>query len=182
MSRIAWVRRNTGVHLIIFFYSKIPMVVPKGDEQWMQRRRKKNTYTLFYTLTKCCIQGRGVSHILRSEDENYSSQAIHVARKKPPSGAFKEVNRFLHRGPHEPRVFAVDSIVFGWGKLWRNNSPSVEHPGAVIKRRENKARHAPRPCRRPETRWGRPVVHHQGSTALKRPGSSDQSKSSMQKR
>lgn len=80
----------------------------KCDERWMQRRRKINTSALFYTLTKCCIQGRGVSHILRSEHENYSSQAIHVARKKLPLGAFKEVNRYLHRGPREPRVFAVD--------------------------------------------------------------------------
>ncbi|CAM9180797.1 unnamed protein product [Ectocarpus sp. 12 AP-2014] len=80
----------------------------KCDERWMQRRRKINTSTLFYTLTKCCIQGRGVAHVLRSEHENYSSQAIHVARKKLPSGALKEVNRYLQRGPHEPRVFAVD--------------------------------------------------------------------------
>ncbi|CAM9104000.1 unnamed protein product, partial [Hapterophycus canaliculatus] len=80
----------------------------KCDERWIQRRRKINTSSLFYTLTKCCIQERGVNHILRMDDEQYSSQAVHLARKKLPQGAFKEVNRFLHRGPHDPRVFAVD--------------------------------------------------------------------------
>lgn len=80
----------------------------KIDRQWMRRRRKIDTSSLFYTLTKCCIQGRGVAHILRMEDEQYSSQAIHSARKKLPAGAFKEVNRFLHRGTHEARVFAID--------------------------------------------------------------------------
>ncbi|CAM9522132.1 unnamed protein product, partial [Laminaria digitata] len=80
----------------------------KCDKKWIQRRRKINTSSLFYTLTKCCIQGRGIAHVLRSERERYSSQAIHSARKKLPSGAFMEVNRYLHRGPHEPRVFAVD--------------------------------------------------------------------------
>ncbi|CAN0225096.1 unnamed protein product, partial [Hapterophycus canaliculatus] len=55
----------------------------------------------FYTLTKCCIQERGVGHILRMGDEQYSSQALHSARKKLPPGAFEEVNRFLHRGPHQ---------------------------------------------------------------------------------
>ncbi|CAM9398095.1 unnamed protein product [Pylaiella littoralis] len=80
----------------------------KCDEQRMQRRRKIDTSSLFNTLIKCCIQGRGVGHIVRMDDEQYSSQAIHLARKKLPVGAFKEVNRFLHRGPHEPRVFAVD--------------------------------------------------------------------------
>jgi hypothetical protein len=89
-------------------HHEIYQAFQKCDERWIQRRRKINTSTLFYTLTKCCIQGRGVAHVLRSEHDNYSSQAIHVARKKLPSGAFKEVNRYLHRGPHEPRVFAVD--------------------------------------------------------------------------
>ena len=42
------------------------------------------------------------------DGEQYSSQAVHLARKKLPPGAFKEVNRFLLRGPHEPRIFAVD--------------------------------------------------------------------------
>ena len=42
------------------------------------------------------------------DNEQYSSQAVHLARKKLPPGTFKEINRFLHRGPHEPRVFAVD--------------------------------------------------------------------------
>ena len=80
----------------------------KCDQQWIQRRRKMDTSSLFFTLTRCCVQGRGVSHVLKMEDEAYSSQAVHSARKKLPIGAFKEVNRFLHRGPHEPRVFAVD--------------------------------------------------------------------------
>jgi hypothetical protein len=80
----------------------------KCDNQWMQRRRKIDTSSLFYTLTKCCIQERGVRHILRMGDEQYSSQALHSARKKLPPGAFKEVNRFLHRGPHQPRTFAID--------------------------------------------------------------------------
>ncbi|CAM9230669.1 unnamed protein product [Laminaria digitata] len=35
----------------------------------MQRRRKINTCSLFYTLTKCCIQERGVAHVLRSHNE-----------------------------------------------------------------------------------------------------------------
>ncbi|CAN0420281.1 unnamed protein product, partial [Pylaiella littoralis] len=80
----------------------------KCDGQWIQRRRKIDTFSLFYTLTKCYIQERGVAHIVRMEDEHYSSQAIHSARKKLPIEALKEVNRFLHRGPHEPRVFAID--------------------------------------------------------------------------
>lgn len=42
------------------------------------------------------------------DDEQYSSQAVHSARKKLPAGAFKEVNQYLLRGPHEYRVFAVD--------------------------------------------------------------------------
>lgn len=45
---------------------------------------------------------------MKMEDEEYSSQAVHLARKKLPIGAFKEVNRYLHRGPHNSRVFAVD--------------------------------------------------------------------------
>ena len=90
-------------------HHEIYQAFKKCDDQWIQRRRKINTSSLFYTLVKCCVQERGVGHILRMENEQeYSSQAVHSARKKLPSGAFKEVNRFLHRGPHEPRVFAVD--------------------------------------------------------------------------
>jgi len=103
----------------------------KCDEQWIQRRRKIDTSSLFYTLTKCCIQERGVDHILRMNDEQYSSQAVHLARKKLPPGAFKEVNRFLHRGPHDPRVFAVDgskvhvhpSFINAGYKTRTNNKP-----------------------------------------------------------
>ncbi|CAN0566531.1 unnamed protein product [Ectocarpus sp. 12 AP-2014] len=112
----------------------------KCDKRWIQRRRKIDTSSLFYTLTKCCIiQERGVAHILRMEDEQYSSQAIHSARKKLPTGAFKEVNRFLHRGPHEVRVFAVDG------------SKVHVHPcfiNAGYKSRTND-RPVPRPARRP---------------------------------
>lgn len=111
----------------------------KCDGQWIRRRRKIDTSSLFYTLTKCCIQERGVSHIIRMEDEHYSSQAIHSARKKLPTGAFKEVNRFLHRGPHEPRVFAVDG------------SKVHVHPsfiGAGYKTRTND-KPVPRPAKRP---------------------------------
>ena len=67
-----------------------------------------DTSSLFFTLTRCCVQGRGIGHVLKMEDEVFSSQAGHSARKKLPTGAFKEVNRYLHRGPHKPRVFAVD--------------------------------------------------------------------------
>ena len=111
----------------------------KCDEQWIQRRRKIDTSSLFYTLIKCCIQERGVGHILRMDDEHYSSQAVHLARKKLPQGAFKEVNRFLHRGPHEPRVFAVDG------------SKVHVHPsfiGAGYKTRTND-KPVPRPAKRP---------------------------------
>jgi hypothetical protein len=80
----------------------------KCDAQWMQRRRKLDTSSVFHTITKCCIRERGVSHVLKMEEEEYSSQAVHLARKKLPIGAFKEVNRYLHRGPHGSRVFAVD--------------------------------------------------------------------------
>ena len=80
----------------------------KCDSQWMQRRRKLDTSSVFHTITKCCIRERGVSHVLKMEEEEYSSQAVHLARKKLPIGAFKEVNRYLHRGPHGPRVFAID--------------------------------------------------------------------------
>ncbi|CBN80318.1 EsV-1-170 [Ectocarpus siliculosus] len=107
----------------------------KCDGQWMQRRRKLDTSSLFYTLTKCCIQERGVAHILRMENEQYSSQAIHSARKKLPPGAFKEVNRFLQRGPHEPRVFAVDGSkvhvhpsFIGAGYMTRTNNKPVPRP------------------------------------------------------
>ncbi|CAM9400583.1 unnamed protein product, partial [Sphacelaria rigidula] len=111
----------------------------KCDEQWIQRRRKLDTPSLFYTIIKCCIQGRGVGHIMRMDDEQYSSQAVHLARKKLPQGAFKEVNRFLHRGPHEPRVFAVDG------------SKVHVHPsfiGAGYKTRTND-KPVPRPAKRP---------------------------------
>lgn len=107
----------------------------KCDERWIQRQRKLNTSSLFYTLTKCCIQGRGVSHILRMEDEDYSSQAVHSARKKLPIGAFKEVNRVLQRGPHGPRVFAVDGLkvhvhpsFLGAGFKTRTNDKPVSRP------------------------------------------------------
>ncbi|CAM9301204.1 unnamed protein product [Sphacelaria rigidula] len=111
----------------------------KCDEQWIQRRRKLDTSSLFYTIMKCCIQGRGVGHIVRMNDEEYSSQAVHLARKKLPQGTFKEVNRFLHRGPHEPRVFAVDG------------SKVHVHPsfiGAGYKTRTND-KPVPRPAKRP---------------------------------
>lgn len=68
----------------------------------------KLTSSIFQSLSKWCIQERGVDRILRMDSERYSSQAMHLARKKLPPGAFKEVNRFLLRGPHEPRIFAVD--------------------------------------------------------------------------
>lgn len=72
-------------------------------------------------------------------DEQYSSQAIHLARKKLPTGAFKEVNRFLHRGPHEPRVFAIDG-----SKVHVNPS----FIGAGYKTRTND-KPVPRPAKRP---------------------------------
>lgn len=111
----------------------------KCDEMWIQRRRKINTSSLFYTLTKCCIQQRGIAHILKMDSEQYSSQAMHKARKKLPQGAFKEVNRFLLRGPHEPRVFAVDG------------SKVHVHPSFVnagYKTRTND-KPVPRPAKRP---------------------------------
>ncbi|CAB1106715.1 unnamed protein product [Ectocarpus sp. CCAP 1310/34] len=68
-------------------------------------------------------------------NEQYSSQAIHLARKKLPVGAFKEVNRFLHQGPHEPRVFAVDGSkvhvhpsFIGAGYKTRTNDKPVPRP------------------------------------------------------
>lgn len=78
------------------------------DEMWIKRKRQINTASLFYTLTKCCIQRRGVDHVLRMGNESFSMQALHYARKKVPTGAFREVNAYLQRGPHESRVFAVD--------------------------------------------------------------------------
>lgn len=111
----------------------------KCDETWIQRRRKIDTSSVFYALTKCCIQERGVGHILRMENERYSPQAIHKARKKLPQGAFKEMNRFLLRGPHEPRVFAVDG------------SKVHVHPSFVnagYKSRTND-KPVPRPAKRP---------------------------------
>lgn len=78
------------------------------DETWIKRKRQLNTASLFNTLTRCCIQGRGVNHVLHMENENFSMQAVHYARKKVPAGAFREINAYLQRGPHENRVFAVD--------------------------------------------------------------------------
>ena len=34
----------------------------KCDEQWIQRRRKIDTSSLFYTLTKCCLFAAFLSH------------------------------------------------------------------------------------------------------------------------
>lgn len=111
----------------------------KCDAQWIQRRRKIDTSSLFYTLTKCCIQERGIGHVLRMDREHYSPQAIHSARKKLPQGAFKEVNRYIHRGPHEPRVFAVDG-----SKV--HVHPSFTNAG--YKTRTND-KPVPRPAKRP---------------------------------
>ena len=71
--------------------------------------------------------------MLRIGDEQYSSQAVHSARKKLPPGAFKEVNRFLHRGPHKPRFFAVDgskvhihpSLINAGYKTRTNDKPAL---------------------------------------------------------
>lgn len=78
------------------------------DETWIKRKRHLNTASLFNTLTRCCIQGRGVNHVIRMENESFSMQAVHYARKKVPTGAFREINSYIQRGPHENRVFAVD--------------------------------------------------------------------------
>ncbi|CAN0390090.1 unnamed protein product, partial [Ectocarpus sp. 13 AM-2016] len=82
-----------------------------------------------------CIQGRGVGHIVRMGDEQYSSQAFHLARRKLPVGNFKDVNRFLHRGPHAPRVFALDGSkvhvhpsFIGEGYKTRTNDKPVPRP------------------------------------------------------
>ena len=78
------------------------------DEMWIKRKRQLSTASLFNTLTRCCIQGRGVNHVIRMENESFSMQAVHYARKKVPTGAFREINSYIQRGPHENRVFAVD--------------------------------------------------------------------------
>jgi len=89
-------------------YNDIYKAFQKCDEKWIQRKRKINTASLFNTLVNCCTQGRGVNHILRMDNENFSSQAIHSARKKLPKGSFKEVNNILQKGQRGPRVFAID--------------------------------------------------------------------------
>ena len=63
-------------------YDDIYKAFQKCDEKWIQRKRKINTASLFNTLVNCCTQGRGVNHILKMDNENFSSQAIHSARKK----------------------------------------------------------------------------------------------------
>lgn len=78
------------------------------DDIWIKRKRQLNTASLFHTLTKCCVQRRGVDHVLRMGGESFSMQALHYARKKVPTGAFREINAYLQRGPHESRVFAID--------------------------------------------------------------------------
>lgn len=80
----------------------------KCDEKWIQRKRKLDTASVFNTLMKCCIQERGIGHILKLENGDVSPQAIHKVRKKIPQGSFKDVNNYLQRGPHGRRVFAVD--------------------------------------------------------------------------
>ena len=73
-----------------YIYNDIYKAFQKCDEKWIQRKRKINTASLFNTLVNCCTQGRGVNHILRMDNEKFSSQAIHSARKKLPKGSFKE--------------------------------------------------------------------------------------------
>lgn len=48
----------------------------KCDEQWIQRRRKIDTSSLFYTLVKCCTQERGVGHILRMDNEHHTCYVV----------------------------------------------------------------------------------------------------------
>ena len=84
------------------------MIFTKLFKNVMRNGYKEKTASLFNTLVNCCTQGRGVNHILRLNNEKFSSQAIHSARKKLPKGSFKEVNNILHGGQREPRVFAID--------------------------------------------------------------------------
>ena len=67
-------------------------------------KKKNNTASLFNTLVNCCTQGRGVNHILRMDNENFSSQAIHSARKNFLKVHLKKSTIF-YRKDREDRVY-----------------------------------------------------------------------------
>ena len=91
-----------------FLTTSLQKAFKNSDDKWIIRRRKINTSCIFDILTKSCVSTRGIRHVLQLNNEDISSPAIHKARKRLPIGIFKEINNYIQRGPHEPRIFAVD--------------------------------------------------------------------------
>jgi hypothetical protein len=81
-----------------------------ADSQWQQRKRKITTASIFSALTSCSIRRRGIDHILKEHEKQFTAQAIGRAREKLPENLFRDMNRVLQvKGVRtEPRIFAID--------------------------------------------------------------------------
>ena len=77
-----------------FLTTSLQKAFKNSDDKWIIRRRKINTSCIFDILTKSCVSTRGISHVLRLNNEDISSPAIHKARKRLPIGIFKEINNY----------------------------------------------------------------------------------------
>lgn len=110
----------------------------RADKQWITRRRKITTASVFSQLTYACFERRGLKHTLQKSECAFTSQAFSKARRKLPAHLFSDINKSLQVA-HGPRIFAVDG------------SKIHVHPSylqqACVSRTNNKD--VPRPAKRP---------------------------------
>ena len=65
------------------------------DNDWMIRKRKLDTLTIFESLIDSSITNTGVSTCVYSKN-NFSHVAMHKARQKIGNNIFKDINHKIH--------------------------------------------------------------------------------------
>jgi len=105
------------------------------DKEWVKRKRKINTSSIFDLLTASAITNTGVSTKTQILD-NHSHVALIKARNKLPDNAFKDINTTLHSNIlHKNNIFAIDGskvkMLKGkekYGYTSRTNDQDVPRP------------------------------------------------------
>lgn len=78
-----------------------------ADKMWQERKRKITTSSVFYNLVSASVADKGLCHVLRRDESEYSHQALSKARSKLPQHIFKDINKKI-QPKNGPRVYAID--------------------------------------------------------------------------
>jgi len=103
-------------------YNLCRSLLSKYDKQWMVRRRKLNTETIFNHLVTGAITNTGISTHVNLQSE-FSHSAMIKARKKLGENVFYDINSELHSRNYsnENHIYAIDGskvpVPYGFKKI-----------------------------------------------------------------